>query len=177
MSATSVCQQLEVFNGSYFNWIAAGTGAFHYWATTTGKEVSDFSEGGLCCFHFPLLGAFLTNSLTQDQIGNLIIDQMSSGLSGKEPLGWVPPGLQKYKPKGSALPRRGDVVFFSGKGAQYFAHVSVATGQGSETISFGHNAPYLQGGKHLLKIEKLTIEQILGLNKAFTAAHFGTPCW
>ena len=176
MSATAVCQQMEVWVGSYFNWIAAGSGAFYKWATDKDdKPVSDFSAGGLCCFYFPLLCGYLTKDLDRDEIGNLIIDQMSSGITGGQPTRWAPSGIQAYK-KGTSIPR-GSVVFFSGKGAAYFAHVAVATGNGSSTVSFGHNAPYLQGGLHSLQVERLTVEDLLQLNKAFTKVHHGLPGW
>lgn len=177
MSANAVCQQMEVFVGSQFNWVAAGSGAFYKWATDSkDKPVSDFSAGGLCCFYFPLLCAYLCASLNRDQIGDLIVDQFSSGLSGGAPMKWCPSGISKYGGSKNPPPR-GSVIFFSGKGAPYFAHVCVATGNGSETVSFGHNAPYLQGGLHLLTIERRTIEDLKSLNKAFTDVHHGVPAW
>lgn len=177
MSATAVCQQMEVWVGSTFNWVAAGTGSFQRWATDKkDKGVSDFSAGGLCCFYFPLLCAYLTKDLTREEIGDLIFDQMSSGISQSPPLGWCPSGVNKYNGAKTPLPR-GSVVFFSAKGAPYFAHVAVATGEGSTTVSFGHDAPYLQGGLIPLQVARLTVDEIKKINKGLTDVHFGVPCW
>ena len=179
MSAATVCLLMEGMIGNSFYWIAAGSGKFHMWATTTGSADpadNDFSDGGLCCFHLPLLCGWLKESLTKDQIGDLLVAQMMCGISGGAPNAWAPSGVTKYK-EGTTRMLRGSVVFLSGKGAPYFAHVCVATGNGSDTVSFGHNAPYLSGGKHLLNIEKKSVGEILKLNPAFTDVHYGTPVW
>ena len=103
---------------------------------------------------------------------------MQSGMSDSAPSDWVQGNLTK-KGMFSNPPNRGDIVFFSakGKGNKYFAHVAVATGNDDEVITFGHDAPYLQGGKHTLLVEKKTINEVKTINKLLTDVHYGAPSW
>ena len=179
MNTEQVTRRLEMFVSFGFKWIAAGTGGFHHWVTA-GNPGSrpEFMTCGLCCFHLPLAAAIETGSLSRDRAGDLVVDQMQSGISGGVPKQWVPKGLTKHQTLlNDKHPARGDLVFFSGAGAPYFAHVAVATGDDDEVISFGHDAPYLQGGTHTRLVEKLSIAQVKRVNSALTGVHFGSPSW
>ena len=180
MSAAIVIKKLESYEHFGFKWIAAGSGGFHHWVTARADAARpEFMTCGLCCFHLPLAMAIEAGCMTRDQAGDLIVDQMQSGMS-RQPLGkWVPAGLTTYRtlPLVGNSPKRGDVVFFSGHGAPYFAHVAVATGNGDEVISFGHDAPYLQGGLHARMVERMSIAAVKRVNNALTEVHFGTPAW
>lgn len=56
------------------------------------------------------------------------------------------------------------------------AHVTVATGRGTETLSFGHGAGLIGGVP--LRVERRTIHQLLGgFNNQITAVHYGAPSW
>ena len=180
MSTEAVVRKLESYEHFGFKWIAAGSGGFHRWVTDNNEGPRpEFMTCGLCCFHLPLVAAIQTSCISRDRAGDLIVDQMAAGMHNQTPQQWAPAGLTKYRnwPLFANAPRRGDVVFFSGLNAPYFAHVAVATGNGDEVISFGHNAPYLQGGLHALMVERLTIADIKRLNNALTDVHFGTPSW
>lgn len=179
MSAELVITRLESYENFGFKWIAAGSGGFHHWATAdkdTGKP--EFMTCGLCCFHLPLAAAISTGCMTRDGASDYIFEQMASGMQKRAPNQWVRGGLTQHSTWfGGNHPGRGDAVFFSGAGAPYFAHVAVATGNGDEVISFGHDAPYLAGGTHPLTVERLTIAEIKRLNPALTTVHFGAPSW
>jgi hypothetical protein len=179
MSAEQVTRRLEKFENFGFKWIAAGSGGFHHWITANADSPQpEFMACGLCCFHLPLAAAIETDCMTRDRAGDMIVDQMQSGINGTAPGQWAPKGLTRHKTGGRANhPNRGDVVFFSGAGAQYFAHVAVATGNGDDIISFGHDAPYLQGGMHIRLVEKMTIADVKRVNSGLTTVHFGSPCW
>lgn len=145
-----VTRKLEQFENFGFKWIAAGTGGFHHWVTSSANnQRPEFMTCGLCCFHLPIAAGIETGRLDKDEAGDLIINQMQSGMNDGTPDAWLHQGLTKMS-FFSNPPNRGDIVFFSakGKGAKYFAHVALATGNEDEVITFGHDAPYLQGGKH-----------------------------
>jgi len=174
-----VTRKLEQFEHFGFKWIAAGTGGFHHWVTDSrNNNQPEFMTCGLCCFHLPIAAGIETGRLTKDEAGDLIINQMQSGMSDSAPSDWVQGNLTK-KGMFSNPPNRGDIVFFSakGKGNKYFAHVAVATGNDDEVITFGHDAPYLQGGKHTLLVEKKTINEVKTINKLLTDVHYGAPSW
>jgi hypothetical protein len=151
----------------------------------------DYKGGGMCCFHLPLVAAFLAGDLSWEAAGNLIVAQMVAGINRGFPADWAPSGSYRYH-TGSlfCLPirtiqeslnlatpiRRGDVVFLSAAGLPYFAHVAIATGNGTETISFGHGAG-LQGGA-ALPIERRTMHQLIDdFGNQITQIHYGAPPW
>ena len=178
MTAELVISKLETYENFGFKWIAAGAGGFNYWATTDGAPRPEFMTCGLCCFYLPLAAAVEAGCMTKEGAGDLIFNQMESGMRRAEPRGWVPAGLTKHRTGVMANhPNRGDVVFFSGKNAPYFAHVAVATGNGDELISFGHDAPYLQPGMHIRLVSRITIADVKAANNMLTDVHFGAPSW
>ncbi|CAH0540747.1 hypothetical protein [Vibrio marisflavi] len=172
-----VIRKLEQFEHFGFKWIAAGSGGFHHWVTDSkSDEQPEFMTCGLCCFHLPIVAGIETGRLSKDEAGDLIVSQMKSGISGGEPDAWFQGKLTK-KGMFSSTPSRGDIVFFSAKEAKYFAHVAVATGNDDEIITFGHDAPYLQGGKHTLLVERKTIDDVKSLNRLLTDVHYCSPSW
>jgi hypothetical protein len=191
MGLENIVSHLENLVGNAINWIAAATGSFHYWATTNEGKGRDYSReellaGGMCCFYLPLYAAVQTGDLTRSKAGDLIADQMLSGMKGSVPGEWAPRGLTtRFRGcmcwKTEIDPDRGDFVFFSGKiggsSAKDFAHVAVAIGNGTQTVSFGHDAPYLQGGTHALTVAELSVSEILSANAALSGVHYGAPPW
>lgn len=192
MSAESVIRALETRHlGKRYIWQAAGGGGVHHWLTANRRgPTPNHRTAGLCCFHLPLLAAFETGDLSWDAVGNLIVAQMGAGFTRTFPRAWAPAGIERYymgtfldsfragrEALGLALPlRRGDIVFFSARGAPYFAHVAIATGLGMETISFGHGAA-LNGGV-ALPVQRRSILQLRSdFNNLITEVHYGRPPW
>lgn len=193
MSAAKVLENLKKNHvGKKYVWQAAGGGKIHHWLTSgTQGDKPDIASGGLACFHLPLMAAIETGDFTWEQAGALIFAQAECGFTKKFPKEWAPNGTTRYYygtvatvpiravqdvMGGAPNPSPGDVVFFSAPGAEWFAHVAVATGNGSETISFGHGADLL-GGK-ALPVEKRTIQQcIADFGGKINKVEFGTPPW
>ena len=193
MSAGAVLTYLQAHHvGQQYVWQAAGGGPIHHWLTTTTTAPMPGIAGGMCCFHLPLVAAIQSGNLTKDQAGNLIVDQMMSGINNTFPASWAPAGIQRYyfgnilgclpirtvqeALGGAPNPMAGDLVFFSTNTLKWFAHVAVATGIGAGTISFGHGAGL--GGGVALRVETRSIYQILNdFNNQMTQVHFGTPPW
>jgi hypothetical protein len=152
-----------------------------------GGAMPDWRTAGLACFTLPIVMAILCGCQTRNQAEQMLADM--TGIAGGAPMNatWAPNGVRRYffggvrgliqrKIGTPPVLTKGDIVYFSGNNAPYFAHVAIATGNGAEVLSFGHAAPAIAFATPQT-IERLTIQQIANANGRLTACHFGNPPW
>lgn len=173
-------------------WRAAG--AFTWLAQTAAERnliPDQFRTNGIACFEVPLIAAERSGRLNAGQVAGLSVNATANGRT-RVPPAWCPQGLNRfyYGPWLRNImflggwPRRGDVVYFWASGAGYFAHVAIATGNGSEVISFGHYETGRNDADMNRTLEVLTIEQIVDRHaqhrahlRPFSAVYYGPGPW
>lgn len=188
MTASAVVKELENCVGKSYKWDAGGIpGSLHRWLTTdTESSPPDMVTGGMQCFGLPIRVAYNLGALDFAAASNMYSNFLIECGTGKEPKSICSKGVtQAYWTKTSCLPcfstagtdsiPRGSAVFFSAKNINYNAHFAVATGKGTEMISFGHGA---SGPAASLKVAALDMDDLQDLYQGkFTACHYGAPSW
>lgn len=188
MSAESVVAGLEALVGQQFRWDAGGAaGTLHHWLTTSPEgDMPDMRDGGMQCFGLPIRVALEQRCLSWDEASDLYAGLLMECAMGNSPSALCPNGITRmYYGTLCCIPlqlfngrtrfERGDIVFFSTPGIKHLAHVAVATGRGTELISFGHGA---DGMPRHMTVESCSVQD---LAEAFagrlTTCYFGTPPW
>jgi hypothetical protein len=187
MSVAAVITGLESAVNNTYKWdVATVPGTLHRWLAD-GKDVlpPDMTTGGMQCFGLPFRVAYNVGALTYNQASDLyskfLIECATTG-----PTTLCPGGLTRaYWTKISCIPLlskagtasfpRGDVVLFSTKTIKYNAHFAVATGNGTDMVSFGHGGGLKAAS---LRVEILDLDEMYTTyQKLFTECHYGTPAW
>jgi hypothetical protein len=157
-----------------------------------GSIPADVRAGGIACFEVPLLAAGRLKMISAADVAHRSTEAASTPKNGNVPVTWAPRGLKRfyYGPWLRHImflggwPQRGDVVYFWAAGAGYFAHVAVATGNGSEVISLGHYETGRDDTDRSRTLEALTIEEIVDRHARhrpqrppFSAVYYGAGPW
>jgi hypothetical protein len=173
MSVEAVINQLESYVGDSYKWdTGAALGTLHFWLTAnTLGPLPDRVTGGMQCFGLPFRAAYDVLALTWDRAAELYSEFLVECGMRLVPKTLCPGGVSMA---GTSLPR-GSVVMFSNEAIKYNAHFAVATGNGTNMVSFGHGA---NGLPAIMPVEIRDLDEINNIyNREFTACHFGTPCW
>ncbi|MEL7468941.1 MAG: hypothetical protein AAFN27_10835 [Pseudomonadota bacterium] len=189
MTVEAVTTQLESLVGNQYKWDpGAVRGSLHYWLTTTGEEakVPDMVAGGMQCFGLPVRVAYNLGALSYAQASEMYSGFIGTCFAKSPPTSFCPDGVtQAYWTKTSCIPcfskagtgsfPRGSAVFFSTKQIAYSAHFAVATGEGTNMVSFGHGAGLLAASLAVGIRDMEDLQDAYG--GLFTACHYGTPAW
>ncbi len=135
------------------------------------------------CYELPFYGARMAYTLLESI--ERVLDGCGAVMAGRppNPRSFVG-GMRSYNNYGiwkyiwaQNTPVAGDFVFFSANGVTYDAHVAIATGNGYDTISFGHDGVGNVQAAQALLVQRMTVDQIFAVNPGLRSAHFLTPNW
>ncbi|MDE2366246.1 MAG: hypothetical protein KGM95_04860 [Betaproteobacteria bacterium] len=184
MPAPAVCDRFEQLVDFGFMWAAGQTTV----ATTysTGQYFQgEIMTTPISCYELPLWCAQQTG-VPSNVIWGVIDDLFRASAQRNAPnQNSILGALKRYffntlaplRLFGS-YPQKGDLVLFSGGTTNYLAHVAMATGNGYELVSFGHDGPLgAPAAGVALQVERMTINDVLTRNPMLTRVEFGTPPW
>lgn len=185
MPAAAVCDRLAQFEDFGF-----------MWAPGQMTIATSFSPGGtaftgeimttpISCYEIVLWAAHLSG-VANNTVWNVIDDLFRANAQHNQPNNnSIQGALKRYffnllapaRAVGS-YPSKGDLVLFSAAGIDYIAHVALATGNGYELLSLGHDGPATAPAHGVaLQVERLSINDVLTTNPLLTRVEFGTPPW
>lgn len=185
MPPQPVCDRLLELENFGFMWTPGGMQVATSFSPGQVPFNNEIMTTPISCYEIVLWAAY-RSGVAQNVIWRVIDDLFRANAQHNQPTNASIAGeLHRYFFNNLAplrivgnYPSKGDLVLFSAVGIDYIAHVAVATGNGYELISLGHNGPLNAPPTGVaLLLERLTINDVLTVNPALTRVEFGTPPW